>query len=111
MARLVEVAVVAADVEVTTRFYESLLGGLPARTGHPEFDLGGLTLRILGPDAAGSGAPGEDHIALAVDDVDAAAAELESHGLRLEWPPRDYYWGRSAYLHDPDGRLVELTNG
>jgi len=23
--------------------------------------------------------------------------------------PRDYQWGRSAYLRDPDGRLVELA--
>lgn len=22
--------------------------------------------------------------------------------------PRDFYWGRSAYLRDPDGRAVEL---
>ena len=24
--------------------------------------------------------------------------------------PRDYRWGRSAYLRDPDGRLVELAH-
>jgi len=23
--------------------------------------------------------------------------------------PKDYYWGRSAYLRDPDGHLVEIT--
>jgi hypothetical protein len=23
--------------------------------------------------------------------------------------PREYYWGHSAYFHDPDGNLVELT--
>jgi len=23
--------------------------------------------------------------------------------------PKEFYWGRSAYVRDPDGRLVELT--
>jgi catechol 2,3-dioxygenase-like lactoylglutathione lyase family enzyme len=32
-----------------------------------------------------------------------------SNGLRLLVEPRDYPWGRSAYLRDPDGRLVELA--
>jgi catechol 2,3-dioxygenase-like lactoylglutathione lyase family enzyme len=30
-------------------------------------------------------------------------------GLVLRVEPRDYPWGRSAYLRDPDGRLVELA--
>jgi catechol 2,3-dioxygenase-like lactoylglutathione lyase family enzyme len=72
------------------------------------FDIGGVVLRILGPDAAQSGAPGDDHVALAVEDVDSTVAHLESQGMRVEYPPRDYYWGRSAYLRDPDGRLIEL---
>ena len=25
--------------------------------------------------------------------------------------PKDYYWGRSAYVRDPDGRIVELVAG
>jgi hypothetical protein len=23
--------------------------------------------------------------------------------------PKEYYWGRSAYVRDPDGRIVELV--
>jgi hypothetical protein len=30
-------------------------------------------------------------------------------GLTLEVAPKDYYWGRSAYLRDPDRHLVEIT--
>ena len=54
-------------------------------------------------------------IALFTDDVvatgtfyrDVVGAEPVS-----EWPvaePHDYPWGRSAYLRDPDGRLVEAA--
>ena len=55
------------------------------------------------------GPPNEDHFALAVDDLNAACAELVAHGLAFVLEPRDYPWGRSAYLRDPDGRLVELA--
>jgi len=30
-------------------------------------------------------------------------------GLKVDIPPHDYYWGRSAYLRDPDGSLIEVT--
>lgn len=49
-------------------------------------------------------------IAFFRDDVDAACQVLIEHGLTFEAPPQDYYWGRSAYLRDPDGHLVEITN-
>lgn len=29
-------------------------------------------------------------------------------GMTIEYPPRDYDWGRSAYLRDPNGGLIEL---
>jgi catechol 2,3-dioxygenase-like lactoylglutathione lyase family enzyme len=107
MKKIAEIAIVARDVEAAARFYGTLLG-VPAPQGHPTFDVGGVVLRILGPDSAQSGAPGDDHIALAVENVDTTVADLESQGVRVEYPPRDYYWGRSAYLRDPDGRLLEL---
>ena len=59
--------------------------------------------------APGGGPPNEDHFALGVSDLDAAAAELAADGLTFLVEPRDYDWGRSAYLRDPDGRLVELS--
>jgi catechol 2,3-dioxygenase-like lactoylglutathione lyase family enzyme len=34
---------------------------------------------------------------------------LLADGCALLLEPRDYSWGRSAYLRDPDGRLVELA--
>jgi len=55
------------------------------------------------------GPPNEGHFALAVDDLDASCDAPEAGGLVLRLEPRDYPWGRSAYLGDPDGRLVELA--
>ena len=54
------------------------------------------------------GLPAEDHIAFAVEDLERACLEAEASGLRCEVPRRTYEWGKSAYLRDPDGRLVEL---
>ena len=49
------------------------------------------------------------HIAFAVEDVDTTCRTLMQQGLVMEIPPKDYYWGRSAYLRDPDGHQVEIT--
>jgi catechol 2,3-dioxygenase-like lactoylglutathione lyase family enzyme len=53
--------------------------------------------------------PPENHTAYKVDDVDAVCKSLSEQGLKIEFPPKDYYWGRSAYLRDPDGHLIEIT--
>jgi catechol 2,3-dioxygenase-like lactoylglutathione lyase family enzyme len=34
---------------------------------------------------------------------------VRAEGVEFLVEPRDYPWGRSAYLRDPDGRLVELA--
>jgi hypothetical protein len=33
---------------------------------------------------------------------------VDAEAARLGTEAKDYDWGRSAYLTDPDGRLVEL---
>ena len=53
--------------------------------------------------------PADHHIAFAVEDVDATCEALTQQGLILEVAPNDYYWGRSAYLRDPDGHMIEIT--
>ena len=50
-----------------------------------------------------------DHVAIGVPDLDAACDALRGQGVALLLEPRDYPWGRSAYVRDPDGRLVELS--
>ena len=49
-------------------------------------------------------------VALFTEDVAGQDAEAE-RAREAEADvvaPRDSYWGRSAYLRDPDGRAVEL---
>jgi len=73
------------------------------------FTLGGVKLFLHKRSGGMPGGPrDEDHIAFIVDDVDEACAALRAQGIGIEFPPHDFYWGRSAYLRDPDGRLVEL---
>lgn len=50
----------------------------------------------------------EDHHAFMVEDVDQVCTQLMGQGLVLEIPPQDFYWGRSAYLRDPDGHQIEI---
>jgi catechol 2,3-dioxygenase-like lactoylglutathione lyase family enzyme len=108
---LSEVAIFTDAVDELAAFYERLLGVPPMHRGDgiAIFPAGAAHVLIHrryvpGPDDL----PCENHIAFAVPDVDAGAAELQARGLTLEVPPRDFPWGRSAYLRDPEGRLVEL---
>jgi catechol-2,3-dioxygenase len=109
MPRIAEVALFTEDVPRLTAFYENLLGRPPdsSSESHASFDLGGTTLfiHVSAPDSP-DGAPNADHVAIALDQ-DAAAERARDAGVEVVGP-QDYYWGRSAYLRDPDGRAVEL---
>ena len=115
MKKLAEVAIFTDDVAEVTAFYERLLEETPA---HKADDiaifnlLGGITLLIHKkyPQVEGQ-PPNQDHIAFAVEDVDAASTALTQQGMKLLLEPRQYDWGKSAYLRDPDGRIVEISQG
>lgn len=94
-----------------TAFYRALLGYEPvaASEGMAIFMVGDTKLFIHQTYVpAGGELPPENHTAYAVADVDAACQTLAARGLAIEIAPQDYYWGRSAYLRDPDGHLIEL---
>jgi len=101
---LAEIALFTDDVERLVAFYERVLGRPPSAKwpGGATFDLDGVTLLVhtKGPSSEGM-PPNVDHFALRVPNIDREAG-------RLGTAARDYPWGRSAYLEDPDGRLVEL---
>lgn len=112
MSEFVEIALFTDDVQAARRFYERLLGTSPEAEwpGGAIYAAGGVKLLVHErARAMEDGPPNEDHIALAVADVDGACDELRTQGVALLVEPRDYPWGRSAYLRDPDGRLVELA--
>ena len=108
MPRIAEVALFTEDVARLADFYERLLGR-PADSrseSHTNFELDGTTLFIHVAGNGVEGAPNEDHVAFALDQ-DAAAERARAAGAEVVGPA-DFYWGRSAYLRDPDGRAVEL---
>jgi catechol-2,3-dioxygenase len=108
MARIAELALFTGDVPGLTAFYERLLGRPPESSSetHASFDLNGTTLFIHVTGDDHEGVPASDHVAFELDQ-DAAAERVRSAGVEVVGP-RDFYWGRSAYLRDPDGRAVEL---
>lgn len=111
MDTLTEIAYFSDNVEKMTTFYRALLGSEPvAASEQMAIFLVGQTKIFIhrAYDAAEGELPPENHTAYAVTDVDAAHQELVRKGLAIEAPPKDYYWGRSAYLRDPDGHLIEL---
>lgn len=109
--KLVELAFFTDDVAALTAFYEHLLGALPDESGPgiSIFRSDGLQVLIHERYAPAEGDPPcEDHVAFQTEDLDAAYARLVEAGLAVIAPPTVYDWGRSAYLRDPDGRLLEL---
>jgi predicted enzyme related to lactoylglutathione lyase len=108
MPRIAEVALFTEDVARLVDFYERLLGWPPdsRSESHASFELEGTTLFIHVAGDGVEGAPNVDHIAFALDQ-DAAAERARAAGAEVVGP-REFYWGRSAYLRDPDGRAVEL---
>jgi catechol 2,3-dioxygenase-like lactoylglutathione lyase family enzyme len=107
-----EIALFTDDVAGVATFYGRLLGAEPVAewAGGALFAVG--TGKLLVHERVGQssdGPPNEDHFAVAVDDLDAACSAAIDSGLELLVEPRDFPWGRSAYLRDPDGRLVELA--
>ena len=112
MKQLAEIALFTDDVEGTSAFYRRLLGAAPVGEwpGGALFALGDCKLLVHERAARmDGGPPNEDHFAIAVDDLDGACAELADEGYVFVVEAGDYSWGRSAYLRDPDGRLVELA--
>lgn len=109
--KLVETAYFTDDVTAMARFYRMLLGREPVAEsdGMAIFLAGDTKIFIHQTYTPGEDdLPPENHTAFAVADVDAACRELLAQGLMVDRSPRDYYWGRSAYLRDPDGHLIEI---
>jgi catechol 2,3-dioxygenase-like lactoylglutathione lyase family enzyme len=108
----VEIALFTDDVDRLRAFYERVLGVAPAASWPGGAIYAAGAVKLLVHERAGApeeGPPNEDHVAIGVPDLDGACETLREQNLDLLVEPRDYPWGRSAYLRDPDGRLVELA--
>lgn len=110
--KLHELAYFTDNVKGMADFYRDLLRAEPVAQSEDMaiFMSGGTKIFIHRDYSPAEGdLPANNHIAFAVDNVDATCAALTEQGLTLEVPPKDYYWGRSAYLRDPDGHQIEIT--
>ncbi len=100
-----------SDLARAAKFYRETLG-LPQEVFSEEwqwaeFNCGNVTLSLYGgqnlPERIAGG-----RIALAVDDVFAACAELKDKGARVLGEPKDYSVCCAVEVLDPDGNTVIL---
>ena len=103
--------VLVKDFDGAVEFYGDVLG-LPESTRYGkmpgvEFETGNLTLAVLEAAAFGLEFKPSGHpIALRVDDVPAARAQLESHGVEFGGDIVDSGVCHQAYFSDPDGNAL-----
>jgi catechol 2,3-dioxygenase-like lactoylglutathione lyase family enzyme len=111
MRKIIELALFTDKVPEMTAFYKRLTSADPvyAADSIAIFSLGDLKLLIHARGESGPGMPPNvDHFAIGAADLAEAHLALAAQGVTFDLEPREFDWGRSAYLRDPDGRLVEL---
>jgi predicted enzyme related to lactoylglutathione lyase len=107
------VTVSAKDFDAAVDFYENTLGlPLSARYGEmpgAEFETGNLTIAVLQSEAFNIEPRTNNHpIALRVDDVHAARAELESKGVKFLGDTLDTGVCHMAPFEDSEGNTLLL---
>jgi predicted enzyme related to lactoylglutathione lyase len=107
------ITVPTQDFDNATEFYGEVLGlerskqwgNMPGQ----EFETGTLTIAVMQSDAFGLEFKPHTHpIALHVDDVAAARAELESKGVTFLAETIDSGVCHMAHFEDPDGNVLML---
>ncbi len=107
------VSLPSRDVAAAIAFYEDVLG-LPCAVRYAmvpgaEFDTGNVTLQIIDSAAIGlEFSPNAHPVALHVDDVAVARAELEGRGVRFHGETIDSGVCHMAAFADPDGNALML---
>jgi catechol 2,3-dioxygenase-like lactoylglutathione lyase family enzyme len=107
------VTVFIKDFAAAVEFYGTLLG-LPCsaeygRIPGAEFETGSLTLQVMEAEAIGREFQPSTHpIALHVEDVETARAELESRGVPFKGDTIDSGVCHMAFFEDPDGNALLL---
>jgi catechol 2,3-dioxygenase-like lactoylglutathione lyase family enzyme len=111
------VCVATKDLAAAREFYGDVLGLEPSsvwqgRGAEPlgaEFETGNLTIALVDSAALGlEFRPNNHPIALRVDDVHAARAELESRGVEFKGETIDSGVCHQALFEDPDGNTLDL---
>lgn len=100
------------NVESASAYYENLFKISAQRKDKNSctFIFGEVKYFIHKKDSWEEGmSPNEDHVEFEVEDLDEEIKRLKEQNFKIEIEPKDYYWGKSAYLCDPDGRVIELV--
>lgn len=116
--QLMHAGLVISDLHKSRAFYEGLLGLMP-NPARPDFDFEGvwydighnqIHLMVVPNPYAGVARPAhggrDNHLALAVDDVEPIKTALEQAGV----PYSASKSGRAAlFCRDPDGNAIEFS--
>jgi predicted enzyme related to lactoylglutathione lyase len=104
------VAVPSSDWKRSRDFYVGTLGLRPDATGQAEFWIGETCFGIYQPaDFGMEFAPQKTaHIAMHVDDIENARAELEAKGVEFHGEMFDTGVCHMAFFSDPDGNNLML---
>lgn len=107
------ITVATRDIDVAEKFYGDVLGlPLSKRWGRMpavEFETGTVTIAVMQSEAFGMQFRANNHpIALRVDDVAAARAELETRGVEFQGDILDSGVCHQAFFEDPHGNRLAL---
>ena len=107
------VYIATRDFDRAVEFYGTTLGlHCSGRYGkHPgaEFETGNLTLAVVAVESFGmTFHQNQNHIALHVEDIETARAELESRGVEFADDTLDTGVCHMAFFKDPDGNALML---
>jgi predicted enzyme related to lactoylglutathione lyase len=110
IASLDFVAIPSRDADRSAQFYGEVLGLRRDSKAQYEFWVGETCCAIWEPDKiGGTFAPQKNaHLALHVEDIDAARAELEAKGVEFIGETFDTGVCRMAFFNDPDGNDLML---
>ncbi len=109
------VSIPTRDFDAAMDFYGTVLGlersATYGRVPGAEFETGGVTLQVIDSASVGIEYHRNHHpIALHVDDVAAARAELEARGVVFGGETMDTGVCHMAHFRDPDGNPLMLHN-
>lgn len=103
------------DVDTLRAWYVDMFNAVPGMNGNLKVaDLPGVTLRFSETSKmVGTQGRGLDHIGLEIDGLEAFCKALEAKGVTFDRPYRriDELGVAIAFLTDPDGTYIELTEG
>jgi catechol 2,3-dioxygenase-like lactoylglutathione lyase family enzyme len=105
------VSFLTQDIPRAKQFYSEVLGLEIESEGESdmEFRCGQVTLDVFDPSSIGQPfAASPAGLALRVQDVDAARAELEAKGVEFEGDTIETSVCRQAWFKDPDGNSLML---